>query len=84
MVEIRRDFVVFEGFTLNDEQTKKTSPIGSLVAVTNNANNVVVSNNFFNNTLSFAIYIDQGCSGSIIVNNTIDSVGGGIRVSELN
>jgi parallel beta-helix repeat protein len=79
-VEIRSDYVVFEGFTLNDEQTKKTSPIGSLVAITNTANNVVISNNIFTNTQSYAIYIDEDCSGNVVVNNTINNTGGGIRI----
>lgn len=83
-VEIRKEFVVFEGFTLNDVTTKKTSPIGSLIAITNNANDVVISNNFFNNTKSYAIYIDENCNANVIVNNTINNTGGGIRLFQSN
>lgn len=83
-VEIRKDYVIFEGFTLNDEKTKKTSPIGSLIAITNDAKNVVISNNFFNDTKSYAIFIGEDCSGNVIVNNTINNTGGGIRIFKSN
>lgn len=83
-VEITTDYVVFQDFTVNDGENRKTSPIGALVAITSNAGNVIINNNIFNDTKSYAIYIDSNSHGNEVIGNKINRAGGGIRIYQSN
>jgi len=81
-VEIRADYAKFQEFTVSDEQNRKSSPIGALVAV--RALNVIVEGNNLNNTTSYGVYLDGAGDGSVVVGNSINNVNHGIHISESN
>jgi parallel beta-helix repeat protein len=77
-IQITKDYVTFEAFTLQDTGQHKSSPIGALICI--KASNVVVQGNYINDTKSWGIYIDPSSSGSVISGNMINNTNAGIYV----
>jgi parallel beta-helix repeat protein len=79
-VEITKDYVTFESFTIKDTGDHKSSPIGALISI--KASDVVVQGNILIDTKSWGIYLDPSSSGCVISGNEIDNTEKGIYIDD--
>jgi len=76
VIEITANEVKLEGLTVSDSDGKTTSPIGALICLKSNSNQI--NNNFIENTSSYGIYVDSTSINNIIYNNNINNITRGI------
>ncbi len=79
LVEITADEVTLEDITFSDDNNKMESPIGALIAIKSD-NNQIVGNILKNNSLGYGLYIDPSSSDNLVSNNVINHTRRGIYI----
>ena len=79
LIEVTADHVTIEGLTVSDSDDSTTSPIGALICLKSNSNQII--NNNIVNTSSYGIYIDSNSKNNLISRNYINNTNVGVYVS---
>jgi len=79
LIEVTADHVTIEGLTVSDSDDSTTSPIGALICLKSNSNQII--NNNIVNTSSYGIYIDSNSKNNLISRNYINNTRVGVYVS---
>ena len=79
LIEVTADHVTIEGLTVSDSDDSTTSPIGALICLKSNSNQII--NNNIVNTNSYGIYIDPNSKNNLISRNYINNTRVGVYVS---
>jgi len=77
-IEITADYLELIDFTISDNNSIKSSPIGSLLYLT--GDNIIIQGNNISNSNSTGIYISSDSSDSVISGNIIHNVKEGIKI----